>query len=115
MDKTKEIMFDNLNHKIDINERKNIYLTGIKKLNSFDDKEFFVDSIMGSILIKGKNLELIKLDTFQGSLSIKGTIDSINYLDDLKKNSKESIISRLFKWLDLKLKFCLSYFLLYME
>ena len=107
MDKTKEIMFDNLNHKIDINERKNIYLTGIKKLNSFDDKEFFVDSIMGSILIK--------LDTFQGSLSIKGTIDSINYLDDLKKNSKESIISRLFKWLDLKLKFCLSYFLLYME
>lgn len=97
MDKTKEIMFDNLNHKIDINERKNIYLTGIKKLNSFDDKEFFIDSIMGSILIKGKNLELIKLDTFQGSLSIKGTIDSINYLDDLKKNSKESIISRLFK------------------
>lgn len=115
MDKTKEIMFDNLNHKIDINERKNIYLTGIKKLNSFDDKEFFVDSIMGSILIKGKNLELIKLDTFQGSLSIKGTIDSINYLDDLKKNSKESIISRLFKWLNLKLKFFLSYFLLYME
>ena len=97
MDKTKEIMFDSLNHKIDINERKNIYLTGIKKLNSFDDKEFFIDSIMGSILIKGKNLELIKLDTFQGSLSIKGTIDSINYLDDLKKNSKESIISRLFK------------------
>ena len=97
MDKTKEIMFDNLNHKIDINERKNIYLTGIKKLNSFDDKEFFVDSIMGSILIKGKNLELIKLDTFQGSLSIKGTIDSINYLDDLKKNSKESIICSLFK------------------
>ena len=98
MDKTKDILLENLNHKIDINERKNIFLTGIKKLNSFDDKEFFVDSIMGPILIKGNNLELIKLDTFQGSLSIKGTIDSINYLDELKKNKNESIISRLFKW-----------------
>ena len=100
MDKTKEILLDNLNHKIDINERKNIFLTGIKKINSFDEKEFFVDSIMGSILIKGNNLELIKLDTFQGSLSIKGTINSINYLDDIKKNKQESVISRLFKWLD---------------
>lgn len=97
MDKTKEILLDNLNHKIDINERKNIFLTGIKKINSFDEKEFFVDSIMGSILIKGNNLELIKLDTFQGSLSIKGTINSINYLDDIKKNKQESVISRLFK------------------
>ena len=98
MDKTKELLLENLNHKIDINERKNIFLTGIKKLNSFDDKEFFVDSIMGSILIKGNNLELVKLDTFQGSLSIKGVIDSISYLDDLKKNKQESLISRLFKW-----------------
>ena len=97
MDKTKELLLENLNHKIDINERKNIFLTGIKKLNSFDDKEFFVDSIMGSILIKGNNLELVKLDTFQGSLSIKGVIDSISYLDDLKKNKQESLISRLFK------------------
>ena len=98
MDKTKELLLENLNHKLDINERKNIFLTGIKKLNSFDDKEFFVDSIMGSILIKGNNLELVKLDTFQGSLSIKGVIDSISYLDDLKKNKQESLISRLFKW-----------------
>lgn len=96
MDKSKEIL-DTLNHKIDINERKNIFLTGVKKLNSFDEKEFFVDSVMGSILIKGNNLELIKLDTFQGSLSIKGKIDSINYLDDIKKKKDETIIARLFK------------------
>ena len=98
MDKTRESILENLNHKIDITERKNIYLTGVKKLNSFDEKEFFVDSIMGPILIKGNNLELIKLDTFQGSLSIKGKIDSINYLEESKKIDSESIIKRLFKW-----------------
>ena len=56
MDKSKDLC-DGSSHIITINERKNIILTGIKKLNSFDDKEFFVDSIMGPILIKGEMLE----------------------------------------------------------
>ena len=85
------------NHKISILERKSISLTGIKKINSFDDCEFFVDSIMGAMLIKGENLELIKLDTFQGNLSIKGKINSISYLDDNKKIKTDNIMSRLFK------------------
>ena len=84
-------------HNINLIERKNIVLTGIKKINSFDDCEFFVDSIMGSIIIKGENLELIKLDTFQGNLSIKGKINSISYLDDSKKIKTDNIMSRLFK------------------
>ena len=98
MDKNKELI-DSINHKISINERKNILISGIKKLNSFDDNEFFVESIMGPLLIKGKNLELIKLDTFQGNLSIKGIINSIIYLDDNKKikSSTDNIMARLFK------------------
>ncbi len=86
-----------LGHNITINERKNITLTGIKKLNSFDDTEFFVDSVMGSILIKGENLELINLDTYTGKLSIKGKIDSFSYLDGGRKIKSENVIARLFK------------------
>lgn len=96
MDKNKELT-DSFSHLITITERKNIVLSGIKKLNSFDDNEFFVDSIMGPIIIKGDNLELLKLDTFRGNLSIKGKIISVNYLDDIKKLKTESIMSRLFK------------------
>lgn len=88
---------ETFNHMITLNERKNIVLSGIKKLNSFDDSEFLVDSIMGAILIKGDNLELLKLDTFQGTLSIKGKINSVNYLDDNKKIRTENIMARLFK------------------
>ncbi len=86
-----------LNHNITITERKNIVLTGVKKLNSFDDTEFFIDSVMGPILIKGEKLELLNLDTYTGKLSIKGKIISLNYLDDNKKIKTENIISRLFK------------------
>lgn len=86
-----------LGHNITINERKSIVLTGIKKLNSFDDTEFFIDSVMGSILLKGEGLELVNLDTYTGKLSIKGKFISINYLDGDKRIKNENIMSRLFK------------------
>ena len=90
--------YGSINHNISISERKNIVISGVKKLNSFDNKEVFVESIMGHILIKGENLELIKLDTFQGNLSIKGKISSVIYLDDNRKAKTDSIMARLFKW-----------------
>ena len=43
-------------------------------------------------------LEIIKLDTYQGNVSIKGRIDSITYLDNgLGKNKEESFLGKLFK------------------
>ena len=53
----------NFNHLVEINERKTLVVSGVKKLESFDSKEFFLESVMGYILIKGQGLELIKLDT----------------------------------------------------
>ena len=98
MDKIRELSDSiNLGHSISINERKNTILNGVKKLNSFDDTEFFIDSVMGSILIKGEGLELLNLDTYSGKLSIKGKINSLTYLDSNNKIKSESIISRLFK------------------
>lgn len=97
MEKNNDIN-ETFNHVITISERKNIILSGIKKLNNFDTNEFLADSIMGQILIKGENLELIKMDTFQGNLSIKGKITSVIYFDETSKKIKtESIMSRLFK------------------
>ena len=49
-------------------------------------------------MIKGNSLEIIKLDTYQGDVSIKGKIDSLNYLENSKKQEKqESVLSKLFK------------------
>lgn len=86
---------NSMNHVVKMVERKNIIISGIKKIISFDDKQFLLESVMGNIIIKGNNLEMIKLDTIDGNVSIKGTIDSINYLDD--KKVTDSIITKLFK------------------
>lgn len=82
-------------HVIKLNDRKNIIISGIKKINSFDEKEFDLDSIMGNIIIKGENLEMIKLDTIEGNVSIKGQINSFSYSDTPQKDN--SILMKLFK------------------
>ncbi len=85
----------NLNHVVKMVERKSIVISGIKKIVTFDDKQFTLESNMGDIVIKGSGLEMIKLDTIDGNVSIKGTIDSMNYLDHAKK--EDSLITKLFK------------------
>lgn len=94
MDKMETIA--SLNHNITINERKNIIISGVKKIDSFDNEEFLLETTMGNIVIKGNELEIIKLDTYQGSVSIKGVIVSLSYVDGNKK--EEGVFSKLFKW-----------------
>ena len=83
------------NHNITINERKNIIITGVKRIESFDNEEFLLDTNMGMIIIKGNSLEIIKLDTYQGSVSIKGIVSSLSYVDNTKK--EDGVFSKLFK------------------
>ena len=83
-------------HELKLMNRESLYLSGIKKIDNFDDSEFLIDSVMGSILIKGNNLEINMLDTDKGDVRIKGKINSIVYIDS-KKMNKETFFTKLFK------------------
>ena len=85
------------NHEIKMIDRNQVYLTGINKIDSFDDEEFLMESNMGNILLKGEELEIVRLDTHDGNVRIKGLINSIAYINDNKKSKEESFISKLFK------------------
>ena len=95
MDRDKEL--STYNHSVNIVERKNILISGVKKVDSFDEEEFLVETVMGYLVLKGENLELIKLDTLQGTVSIKGLIKSFDYIDEIKKDKENSLFNRLFK------------------
>lgn len=96
MDKIDSI--SSFNHSISINERKNIVISGVKKIDSFDNEEFLMETTMGYMVIKGSDLEIIKLDTIQGNVSIKGKINSLTYMESANKKEKEDgIFSKLFK------------------
>ena len=57
-----------------------------------------METTLGFLVIKGEDLEIIKLDTYQGNISIKGKIDSLGYFEEnAKKNKDDSILTKLFK------------------
>lgn len=85
------------NHNITLTERKNLVVTGVKKIDNFDSNEFLIETTMGYLTIKGSDLEIIKLDTHQGNVSIKGQVSNLVYSDNNSKNKEDSFISKLFK------------------
>jgi sporulation protein YabP len=95
-----ETIIDNNNygsHEIKVVDRSIINLTGINKITSFDDQEFLMESNMGIILLKGEKLEIIKLDTHDGNVKIKGKLISITYVENIKKSKEDNLLFKLFK------------------
>ena len=86
-----------VSHNVTISDRKNIMISGVKKIESFDNEEFLMETNMGYVLVKGSELEIIKLDTYQGNVSIKGKFNSLIYMDSTKKEKDEGRFSKLFK------------------
>jgi len=96
MDKMDSVI-TSLTHSVSINERKNIVITGVKKIDSFDENEFLLETTLGNLIIKGSELEIIKLDTYQGNVSIKGHINDLHYTEAKEKGKDEGFLTKLFK------------------
>lgn len=78
-------------------DRSNISITGVNKIVSFDDEEFLMETTMGNLRILGESLELLKLDTNDGNVKIKGKINSFTFIDGRVKNKEDSLMAKLFK------------------
>ncbi len=96
MDKN-DSSINNYSQSINLLERKTLVITGVKKIDTFDKLHFILDTTMGYMVVKGEELELVRLDTMAGNVTIKGTINSLEYIaEGNKKNKDEGIFSRLF-------------------
>ena len=91
--------FDNnvISHSVKVLERNNIFISGTKKVHNFNENEFLINTVMGDLNIKGSGLELIKLDTNDGNICIKGKIDSVVYFDNMEGHKENSFFGKLFK------------------
>lgn len=97
MDKEVSVV-DSKEHEIILKNRKSMLISGVKNVDSFDSEEFLIDSELGHIHIKGSELVLEKMDLDNGKVTIKGKIDSFNYVNGQKnKANKENFVKKLFK------------------
>ncbi len=83
-------------HNLTLEGRKDLIISGVKEVDSFDDKSISVQTSMGDLTIKGQNLNIKKLNLELGDLEIDGKISALIY-SEKNSNSSEGFFSKLFK------------------
>ena len=75
-------------HKIVIDCRKRIDITGVRDVLSFDETEVTLHTTAGELIIEGKELSVTTLDTDRGVVIVDGRIDSLYYSTTDEKKSR---------------------------
>lgn len=85
-----------MTHKLYITDRNVGSVTGVKDVISFDLEEIVLETVMGILNIKGKNLHVKAINLDKGQVDMDGEINSVVYSDS-KNMKKQSFLGRLFK------------------
>ncbi len=84
-------------HRAVLNNRRSAVFTGIIDVISFDLTEILLETELGMLHVKGKDLHVNRLSIEKGEVDIDGKLDSFVYTDTGDFNRKnESLIGRLF-------------------
>jgi sporulation protein YabP len=85
-------------HKITANNRATCTISGVNDVLSFDEHEVLLQTSMGMLCIKGKDLHVNRLTLDKGEIDVDGNLDSFVYSDTGTGGQKsESLMSRLFR------------------
>src|SRR3954471_23481841 len=84
-------------HDVIMKGRRLLDITGVKQVESFDNEEFLLETVMGFLAIKGENLQMKNLDVDRGIVSIKGKIFDLVYIDEHNGEKAKGFFSKLFK------------------
>lgn len=68
-----------LPHKLTLNERKNLTMTGVTEVVSFDDTAVILRTSLGTLVVQGKELQLKTLSLDGGQVAVDGQIAALLY------------------------------------
>lgn len=75
-----------LPHSLILEDRKNLTVTGVRDVDSFDDQVVVAYTDLGELVVKGKNLHISKLNLDNGELAFEGNIGSMIYTENKPKS-----------------------------
>ena len=81
-------------HKLTLDSRSRLTMTGITEVESFDEEMVVLHTTRGTLVVRGTGLHLQLLSLDGGQVHVDGTVDSLTYEDDLREHG--GFLSRLF-------------------
>ena len=68
-----------LPHRLVLDERRSLTMTGATEVVSFDELAVVVKTTLGTLVIQGKELQLKQLTPDGGQVAVEGTVTSLHY------------------------------------
>ena len=81
-------------HEIKLIKRKEMSISGVCEVISFDDEGVRLMSVDGEICIEGEEIKIGVLDTDRGVVTLSGRVNGIYYVSE-EKHEKKGFFSRL--------------------
>ena len=70
---------EQLPHKLQLNERRQLTMTGVTEVVSFEDSAVVLQTSLGTLIVQGRELQLKSLSLEGGQVAVDGTISSLVY------------------------------------
>lgn len=84
----------NIPHQVIMENRRDLSVSGVSDVDSFDGETVVAYTDMGALTIKGHDLQIKRLNVESGDLSLTGEIDSLIYTSCTEKHGR---LGRLFR------------------
>ena len=68
-----------LPHKLTLNERRSLSVTGVTEVVSFDEQSVVLHTGLGTLIVQGKGLSLRQLTAEGGQVAVEGSVSSLVY------------------------------------
>lgn len=72
-------MEEQLPHKLQLNERQQLSVTGVTEVVSFDDTAVVLQTSLGTLVVQGRDLRLKTLSLEGGQVAVSGSVSSLTY------------------------------------
>ena len=83
---------EHLPHKLQLNERKSLTMTGVTEVVSFDENAVVLQTSLGLLIVQGQQLSLKNLSLDGGQVAVEGSISALAY-----EEPRQSVWRRLFR------------------
>lgn len=83
-------------HAVELCNRETAVFTGVADVESFNEEEIVLLTDLGTIVLAGEGLHIVKLNLDDGVLEAEGRILALEYADE-PKMGKKGFLSGLFK------------------
>jgi len=70
---------DQFPHKLTLNERKNLTMTGVTEVMSFDETAVVLKTSLGLLTVQGQGLKLKTLSLEGGQVAVDGDVSALVY------------------------------------